>query len=55
MYKISGFDPAHDDWFWLKNDPAGAIEVEGKVDSCTGCHAGAADFDYLWTLKNDRQ
>lgn len=51
MYKVDGFNPDANDWFWLKNDPEGVIEVEGAVDGCIGCHAGATGHDYLWTLQ----
>lgn len=54
MYKVDGFNPDANDWFWLKNDPDGVIEVQGVVDGCIQCHAGAGadDFDYLWTLRD---
>ena len=53
MYKVQGFNPDANDWFWLKNDPVGVIEVEGAVAECIGCHGGAADFDYLWLRQQD--
>jgi hypothetical protein len=30
MYKVDGFDASRNDWFWLKNDPAGVLDVEGQ-------------------------
>lgn len=48
MYKVEGFDPAHNDWFWLKRSAAGQIEASGKVDGCIGCHS-ASRRDYLLT------
>ncbi|MEX0721575.1 MAG: cytochrome P460 family protein [Balneolaceae bacterium] len=48
MYKVDGFNPDHNDWFWLENDPEGKIEAEGVVEMCQSCHAGA-DNDYIFT------
>lgn len=53
MYKVSGFNPSANDWFWLSNDPSGTIEAEGAVGMCISCHSGASDFDYLWLSKQD--
>ncbi|MFP3941324.1 MAG: cytochrome P460 family protein [Thermoanaerobaculia bacterium] len=58
MQKSSGYDPANQDWFWVKYDPDGSVaqengtELAGKVQSCIGCHASAAGDDYVYT--NDR-
>ncbi|MBI2861046.1 MAG: cytochrome P460 family protein [Chloroflexi bacterium] len=49
MYKVKGYDPEHNDWFWLKYAPDGKIDVSGKVDMCYGCHGGKRDNDYIMT------
>ncbi|MBI4286694.1 MAG: cytochrome P460 family protein [Chloroflexi bacterium] len=49
MYKVKGFDPAHNDWFWLKYAPDGKIDVAGKVDMCYDCHGQQKDNDFIYT------
>lgn len=49
MYKAkAGYDPEHNDWFWLKRLADGTVEASGKVESCQSCHA-VSDNDYLRT------
>ena len=49
MYKKSGYNPEHNDWFWLKSLADGTIEKEGKVGGCQTCHGDVSDNDYVWT------
>ena len=49
MYKVKGYDAAHDDWFWLKVAPNDSVLAEGQVGTCIGCHGGNASNDYIWT------
>lgn len=49
MQKVKNYDPAHNDWFWLKFGPSGEIEAEGKVPQCYECHSARKDNDYLYT------
>ena len=49
MYRITGFDPKADDWFWLKYGPDGTIMKEGKVGGCINCHSDVKDNDWLFT------
>lgn len=49
MYKTKNYDPEHNNWFWLKNNPEGVIEVEGKVEGCQNCHSAQANNDYIFT------
>lgn len=53
MYKAAGFDPEHNDWWWLKRDADGTIAAEGGAEGmaqmCIGCHGGRADNDYIFT------
>jgi len=48
MYKVEGYNPDANDWFWLMNSPEGMIGAEGRVQMCIDCHAGAADTDYVF-------
>lgn len=48
MYKAEGYNPEHNDWFWLKRLPDGRVEASGKVESCQGCHQ-TSETDYLMT------
>ncbi len=54
MHKVSGYDPAHNDWYWAKWDPNGVAEVAGRVDMCAGCHGANASADYLMTARPQR-
>lgn len=49
MYKVQGYNPEADDWFWLKFTPGGQIEAEGKVADCINCHTSAKGNDWLFT------
>ena len=49
MYKQSGYNPEHNDWFWLKVLADGTIEKQGKVEGCQNCHGDVKDNDYVWT------
>lgn len=53
MYKKDGFDPEHNDWFWVKFLADGSVDMEGKaqgrVQGCIQCHGGKADNDYIMT------
>jgi len=49
MYKAEGFDPEHNDWWWMKRLADGTVEASGRVPSCIGCHEEAQHRDYLMT------
>ncbi|NIM49006.1 MAG: hypothetical protein GTN62_04150 [Gemmatimonadales bacterium] len=50
MYKAAvGYNPEHNDWFFLKRLADGTVEASGRVAGCQGCHAGVAANDYLFT------
>ena len=49
MYKKSGYDPGHNNWFWLKSLADGTIEKEGMVEGCLTCHGDVSNNDYVWT------
>ena len=46
MYKKSGYNPDHNDWFWLKVLADGTVEKEGQVEGCQMCHGDSRD--YVW-------
>lgn len=48
MWKVTGFDPDHNDWFWANITPEGVVNAEGKVDGCIACHSGAQDNDFVF-------
>ena len=49
MYKKAGYNPDHNDWFWLKVLADGTVEKEGRVEGCQVCHGQARANDYIWT------
>ncbi len=49
MYKVDGYDPDNNNWFWLKRLADGTIEVEGRGTGCISCHSAQADNDYIYT------
>lgn len=49
MYKIKGYNPSANDWFWVKYDSKGGILKEEKVKGCIGCHSSKKDNDYVFT------
>ncbi len=49
MYRVDGYDPDAGDWFWAKYKADGAIEKEGKVAGCIGCHTAAISNDWIFT------
>jgi hypothetical protein len=51
MSKVAGSDAGGGDWFWSKWDPAGVVEVSGRVDWCKTCHSRTAAADYLMTAR----
>lgn len=53
MYKVDGYNPEHNDWFWAKVGAEGAVQAEGKVESCQACHSQQKDNDYIMTESID--
>ncbi len=49
MYKVDGYDPDHNNWYWLKRLADGTIEVQGRGAGCIACHSARADNDYVYT------
>ncbi len=44
MYKVSGYNPDHNDWYWLKVLADGTVEKEGMVQGCQDCHVDVRDY-----------
>ena len=44
MYKKSGYNPDHNDWYWLKELADGTVEKEGMVMGCQECHQDVSDY-----------
>jgi hypothetical protein len=53
MRKIKGTDPAHNDWMfveYVRDGKDDAFREIAKGAICWGCHIGAKDTDYVFTL-----
>lgn len=51
MYKVDGYDPEHNDWFWVRYSPDGTIEAEGMIEECNTCHGMKKSNDYIFASK----
>jgi len=61
MYRVKGFDPAHNDWYWMKSNENGTVArtpaaegnapIAGRVAACIACHQKAGGNDL--TFSND--
>ena len=49
MYKVEGYDPDHNDWYWVKRLADGTIEVEGRGAGCIACHGAQSANDFVFT------
>jgi hypothetical protein len=49
MYKIKGYNPAADDWYWAEYDENGVVQKAGKVKYCIECHSNMKAKDYIFT------
>ncbi len=56
MYKRSGYNAEHNDWFFTKHLPSGVLDtmpngmdMEGRLAGCQNCHLGVKANDYLFT------
>lgn len=49
MYKVKGFNPEGDDWYWVKYEPDGKIVTEGKPKGCIDCHEVVKDNNWIFT------
>jgi hypothetical protein len=49
MYKVAGYNPDANDWFWAKYAADGKVQKEGKVEGCIKCHGAKKVNDYVFT------
>ena len=49
MYKVEGYNPDVNDWFWAKVGVDGTVQAESQLVGCQACHGGKKDNDYIWT------
>jgi hypothetical protein len=49
MFKVAGYNPEHNDWFWAKVLADGTVEAEGQAEGCQACHSQERDNDYIMT------
>ena len=57
MFRVVGYYPEHNDWYWVQYDKNGKVSrlpsadkntrTAGRVQSCIQCHAQAAGGDYV--------
>ncbi len=47
MYKVDGFNPEHNDWFWGMVAATGEVRAEGKIQGCQSCHGARPENDYV--------
>jgi hypothetical protein len=50
MYKIEGYDPENDNWFWAKYEADGTVEKAGKVEGCIKCHGKVRDQNWIFNV-----
>ncbi len=58
MYRSQGYNPDHNDWYWVKYKPNGVVArtpedkgnkpIAGRFASCIECHSGADGNDYAF-------
>ncbi len=56
MFKVGGYNPDVNDWFFTKHLPSGELDrapngmaLEGRLPGCTNCHTAMQNNDYLFT------
>ncbi len=49
MYKVEGFDPENNDWFWAKIGAGGDVQAAGRVMGCQACHGASRANDFVLT------
>ncbi|MBN1286660.1 MAG: cytochrome P460 family protein [Anaerolineae bacterium] len=48
MYKVAGFNPGANDWYWVKASGDGSeISAAGALEGCIDCHGQEGNVDYL--------
>jgi len=56
MYKVPGYNPDHNDWFFTKFLANGELDkmpngmvMEGRLPGCQNCHIAQKNNDYIFT------
>jgi hypothetical protein len=47
MAKEAGYDPAHGDWHWQVLDVSERVSQDGRLSTCSSCHAKPPCNSYL--------
>jgi hypothetical protein len=50
MYKSSGYDAEHNDWFYVRYQPDGTVDAVGKPVGCLSCHGAVESNDYIFSF-----
>jgi len=53
MWKVEGYNPQNNDWFWTNLTRDGEVNFEGRVQVCIRCHDGARDNDFIFLYPLD--
>ena len=48
MWKVTGFNPEDNDWFWANMSMEGEVMAEGKVSGCINCHGAVRLNDFIF-------
>lgn len=58
MYRVEGYDPQNNDWYWVKYKPDGSValtppdkgskRIAGRFKSCIECHSGSDGNDFAF-------
>ncbi len=48
MWKVPGFDPDNNDWFWANISLGGDVRAEGQIDGCIACHGAVRSNDFVF-------
>ena len=49
MYKVGGYNPDNNDWFWAKVKANGEVDAAGQLQGCQACHGARRDNDFVLT------
>lgn len=49
MHKVTGYDSANSDWFWMKRNADGTVDGAGRVGMCIQCHGSRRTNDFIFT------
>ncbi len=49
MHKVTGYDSSNGDWYWMKKNADGTVEVAGRATMCVQCHGAQRSNDFVYT------